>query len=140
VNSTGLMQNQNIMTKNKNIPQNYQTIMPYLIIDNAIAFIEFSEQVFNAKLIHKVMRDEKTVMHGEIMIDECTIMFADATTMYTQRPAGMFVYVNNADEVFKRAIDAGATIVTLVSDQPYGRSGGVLDPFGNTWWITTAKE
>jgi PhnB protein len=127
------------MQKSNKIPQNYQTVMPYLIINNAALFIEFTEQVFNAKLNYKAMRDEKTIMHGEIMIDECTLMFADATPLYTERPAGMFVYVHDADEVFKKAIDAGATIITTVSDQPYGRSGGVLDPFGNTWWITTAN-
>ena len=64
-------------------------------------------------------------------------MFADATDEYSKRNAGMFIYVENADETFKKAIDAGATSLMPPDDHPYGRSGGVIDPFGNTWWITT---
>ena len=54
-------------------------------------------------------------------------------------PAGLFIYVEDADETYKKAIEEGATVVTTLSDQAYGRSGGVKDPFGNTWWITAAK-
>ncbi len=125
------------MPKNSKIPENYQTVMPYLIVKNASEFILFTQKVFEAKEIHKAMRDEHTIMHAEVMIGESTIMFADATEIYTTRTAGLFVYVNNADEAYKKAIEGGATIVTELSDQPYGRSGGVTDPFGNTWWITS---
>jgi len=127
------------MLKSQKIPENYQTVMPYLIVKNAASFIDFTQKVFDANLNYKAMRDEKTIMHAEIMIGECTIMFADATDKFRERPAGMFVYVENADETFKKAIDAGAKVVMEVADQTYGRSGGVADPFGNTWWITSVK-
>ncbi len=122
-----------------NIPKNYQTVMPYLIVENASAFILFTQKVFAAKETHKSMRDEHTIMHGEVMIGECTIMFADATEKFTTQPAGLFIYVDNANETYQKAIDAGAKIKTELSDQPYGRSGGVTDPFGNDWWITSVK-
>jgi len=128
-----------VMAKNERIPPHYQTVMPYLIINNAEKFLEFMKNVFDAKEAHKAMRDEHTIMHGEIQLDECTIMFADSTEKYQPRPAGMFIYVDDADKRFAKAIKAGATPVTEVADQPYGRSGGVMDPFGNTWWITSAK-
>jgi len=127
------------MIKDPGIPANYQTVMPYLIIKNAANFIPFVEKVFGAKQTYKTMRDEKTIMHAEIMIGECTIMFADSTEKYKPRPAGFFVYVKNADETFKIAIEAGAKILTELSDQPYGRSGGVTDPFGNSWWFVSIK-
>ena len=85
------------------------------------------------------MRDENTIMHAEIMIGDCTIMFADATKEFLPRPAGMFVYVENSDETFAKAIETGATEIMPVTDMPYGRSGGVTDSFGNQWWITTHK-
>jgi len=47
--------------------------------------------------------------------------------------------VQNADETFQKAIDEGATIVREVTDEDYGRGGGIKDPFGNVWWITTPK-
>jgi PhnB protein len=127
------------MTRDSKIPANYQTVMPYLLIKDAAKFIAFTEKVFGATATHKVMRDEHIIMHAEIMIGECTIMFADATDTYKTQTTGLFIYVDNADERYKKAIEAGATIITTMSDQAYGRSGGVTDPFGNSWWITSIK-
>jgi PhnB protein len=127
------------MPKNPKIPANYQTVMPYLIVNDASAFIEFMRKVFGAKETYKAMRDPGIIMHGEIMIGECTIMFAESTEQYPPTGAGLFIYVENADESYNKAIAEGASPVTDMSDQPYGRSGGVEDPFGNTWWVTTVK-
>ena len=55
------------------------------------------------------------------------------------QPAGMFVYVEDADETYHKALAEGAKSIMPPSDQEYGRSGGVIDPFGNTWWPTTGK-
>lgn len=126
------------MIKDVQIPDNYQ-VMPYLIVQNASKFIEFMQKVFGAIETYKTMRDANTIMHGEIMIGGSTIMFADSTDQYSPRPAGLFIYVDNADERYKKALGEGATAVSDLADQPYGRSGGVLDPFGNTWWITSIK-
>ena len=120
------------------IPEGYQTITPYLILKNAAAFIEFTQKVFNAEVLNKHMRDETVIMHAEVKIGDSIIMFADSTEQYPPQPAGFFIYVNNADEVYDDALANGAFAVTPVSDQPYGRSGGVKDAFENTWWITTA--
>ena len=121
------------------IPQNYQTVMPYLILKNASGFIEFMQQVFHAELTNKTMRDENCIMHGEVMVGKSTIMFADSNDQYPPRPAGLFIYVDHADEAYQRAISKGAKVVTEIASQTYGRSGGVLDPFGNTWWITSVS-
>ncbi|HEY5406683.1 MAG TPA: VOC family protein [Ginsengibacter sp.] len=128
------------MIKNPKIPENYQAVMPYLIVKNAAQFISFMQTVFNATETYKAMRDEHTIMHAEIMIGGSTIMFADSTDVYGVRNAGMFIYVDDADETFKRAIDNGASVVNEVTDQSYGRSGGVQDPFGNTWWVTSISK
>jgi uncharacterized glyoxalase superfamily protein PhnB len=50
------------------------------------------------------------------------------------------VYSKNGDETFRKAIEKGAKVVMEMEDKSYGRSGGVEDPFGNTWWITTIQE
>ncbi len=124
------------------IPEGYQTVMPYLILKDAQKFLEFAQKVFDAKenKEHKTMRDENTIMHDEILIDGSTVMFADCTKEFEVRNACFFIYVDNADETYKKAIDAGATVLREVSDQSYGRSGGVKDPFGNEWWITSAPK
>lgn len=122
------------------IPKSHQTIMPYLIVPGAQKFIEFTQKVFNAEETFKRMREDgKTIMHSEIQIGGSTIMFADTTEQFKSSPAGLFIYVGNADETYKKAIDEGASTVMELSDQDYGRTCGVADPFGNTWWITTVK-
>jgi PhnB protein len=119
------------------IPAGYQTVMPYIIIGNAAAFIEFTQKVFNAELLGKHMRDETAIMHAEIKIGSSVIMFADSTEQYLPMPAGLFIYVDDADKTYQSALDNGATAVTELANQSYGRSGGVKDTFGNVWWITS---
>ena len=119
------------------IPSTHQTIMPYLIVLNAEQFIDFMKKVFDAKETSRHMRDENVIQHAELMIGNSTIMLADSTDPWQPRTAGMFIYVENADETYKKATDLGAVSIMPPSDQPYGRSCGVTDPFGNVWWITS---
>ena len=122
------------------VPNGHQTIMPYLILTGAEKFIEFTRKVFNANETFKRIREDgKTIMNSEIQIGASTIMFADTTEQIKAQTTGLFIYVENADETYKKAIDAGATTVMELSDQEYGRTCGVKDPFGITWWITTVK-
>jgi PhnB protein len=123
----------------KKIPEGYNTVTPYLILKNASQFIDFMTEVFEAEVTYKAMRDEKTIMHAELKIDDSKIMFADAGEQWKVQPAGLFIYVDEADVVYNKAKLKGAETVTPMADQSYRRSGGVKDPFGNTWWITSAE-
>jgi uncharacterized glyoxalase superfamily protein PhnB len=119
------------------LPEGYQTVMPYLILENAIAFFDFTEKVFDAQVKMKHLLDDGSLMHGEITIGGSTIMFGNASGTWSVQNAGLYVNVVNADETFQKALDNGASLVLELSNQSYGRSGGVKDPFGNVWWITT---
>jgi PhnB protein len=123
--------------ENVNIPEGYPQLMPYLIIENAAGFFEFTKTVFGAEEKFKAMRDENDIMHAEIGIGSSVIMFADATEQFSVRTSGMFLYVDNCDAVYEKALAGGATTVMPPADQSYGRSAGITDPFGNTWWITS---
>ena len=116
-----------------------QTVVPYLVLPDASKFLVFAIEVFGASESFKAMRDENTIQHAELKIGESTIMFADTTGEFPVQPAALTVYVASVDETFNKAVKAGATVVMELSDQHYGRIGGVKDPFGNTWWLMTAK-
>jgi len=120
-----------------NIPDGYQQVMPYIIVKGAAGFMKFMEEVFGAAERMKHMRDEHIIAHAEINIGACVIMFADATDASTQRTGGFFIYVADADTTYSKAIAAGSAHLSPMANMPYGRSGGVTDPFGNQWWITT---
>lgn len=122
-----------------NIPKGHQAVMPYLMLEDAARFIDFITTVFNAEMTHESMRDG-IVGHCEAQIGGCTIMFSQSRDQWKPATGNMFVYVEDADATYKKAIDAGATTVMEMADQDYGRSGGVTDPHGNVWWITSVSE
>ena len=123
-----------------NVPQGYQQVMPYLILNDANGFLKFVTEVFGAKEKMLMHRDDKTIMHGEVFIGDSVIMFAQATSEYPAGPGAFFIYVPDADKSFRDALERGGKEVQKVGDKDYGRSGGVTDPFGNTWWVTSVKQ
>ncbi|MFB9843746.1 VOC family protein [Mucilaginibacter ginsenosidivorans] len=123
--------------KDVKIPEGYQQIMPYLIVENAAEFFSFMKSVFGAREKYKNMRTETLIRHAELKIGDSVIMFADATEDFNPQNAGMFVYVDDCDKVYEKALSHGALTVMPPADQEYGRSAGISDPFGNTWWITS---
>ena len=121
------------------IPTQYQTVTPYLIIKDALSFLQFMQELFGAEVTEKHFRDESetTVMHAELKIGNASIMCAEATDQWKTEPAGLFIYVENADASYAKALELGCTTIMELTDQPYGRTCGVKDTFGNTWWITS---
>ena len=119
------------------IPNGHQAVMPYLMMEDAAKFIEFTKEVFDAQLTYHSMREDDLVGHCEINIGGSTIMFSNRRGEWKPVTANMFVYVDDADARYKRAVDAGSETVMPPADQSYGRSCGVTDPFGNVWWITS---
>lgn len=114
--------------------------MPYLILKGAIKFIDFAMEVFNAELnLSKMREDNETLMHAELNISGSTIMLCDATFDWKAATGNLFIYVDNADETYHKAIKAGAKSVLELKDESYGRTCGICDPFGNVWWITSLK-
>ena len=109
--------------------------MPYLIVKDAKAFKTFMSEVFGATEQYLAARDEHLIMHGELKIGDAVIMYADATEKYGARPAGMFLYVENVDGIYKKALEKGAKSLTPPAKMDYGYSGGFEDAWGNQWWI-----
>ncbi len=124
------------------IPEEYTQLMPYLIVKGADDFRKFMTMVFDAKDQLIVPNEDGSLMHGELKIGNAVVMFAEAGGQFHVMNAGMFIYVDNADATYKKALAAGAMTVEgqEPSDKNYGRTCGVKDPFGNTWWITSLKH
>lgn len=119
------------------IPKGHQTLMPYFIVDGADRFRDFIKSVFNATITYEDIAPDGSLGHCEARIGDSTIMFGGSGGQWKPRTSDLFIYVNDADEVYKRALSNGATIVLEPENKSYGRSCGVTDPFGNIWWITS---
>jgi uncharacterized glyoxalase superfamily protein PhnB len=86
-------------------------------------------------------RPDGTVQHAEVRIGDSVVMMGEPQGEVQPRPVNLYLYVEDVDAVYLRAIQAGAKSIGEPKDQFYGdRSGGVEDPSGNTWYIATHVE
>jgi uncharacterized glyoxalase superfamily protein PhnB len=116
-------------------------VSPYLIVKGAAKQIDFLKQVFGAEQIARHEDPEGKIMHAELKIGDSIVELADSSEKWGVLNSALHVYVPDVDAAYKRALDGGATSAYPVMDMFYGeRSGGVKDPFGNTWYIATFKE
>lgn len=122
------------------IPAGYQRVMPYLMLKNAENFFGFMQTVFDATEKMRELREDGSVLHCELQVDESTFMYSGVTDDWGAQTGGFYIYVPDADATYTKALEAGATSVMEPTDQTYGRSGGVTDPFGNTWWVVSAPQ
>ena len=130
-------------------PEGYQTVTPYLVIQGAGAAIDYYKKVFGATERMRMPAPGGMIGHAEIQVGGSVIMLADEFPQMGFRgpksvggtPVSLMLYVPNVDEVFKRALDAGAKELRPVADQFYGdRLGTLEDPFGHVWSIGTHVE
>ena len=119
-----------------NLPEGYQTVMPYLILRDVAAFIDFTKKVFGAEELAVYRNEDGSIMHAEIQIGGSTIMMGQSNDDWGVQNAGLYINVENTDSTFQKAVDEGATVIMPVENKDYGRTSGVKDPQGNTWWIT----
>jgi PhnB protein len=133
----------------KPIPDGYPRVTPYLVIDGANDAIDFYTAVLGAKERMRMPTPEGKVGHAELELGDSLIMLADEFPEMDARspktvggtPVSMLVYVEDADAVFDRAIEAGAKELQPVEDKFYGdRSGQFEDPFGHQWSVATHVE
>jgi PhnB protein len=116
----------------------FQTIAPYIIVPRAGEFIEFLTKAFGGTERFRVPREpgSELIMHAEVAIGNSVIELADANEQIPAAPMTIHLYVDDADAVFARAIETGATSIYGVGDHVSGdRQGAVRDPFGNLWYI-----
>ena len=125
----------------KPIPEGFHTLTPYLTVDDAQGLINFVQRAFDGQVTYRMNDEQGNVRHVEMKIGDSMVMIGQARDEWKSRP-GMFVlYVPDCDAVYKKAVDAGATVVRELATQAYGdRSGGVQDSQGNQWWISTHVE
>jgi uncharacterized glyoxalase superfamily protein PhnB len=122
----------------KPIPDGYHTVTPYLILEDAPAFIEFAKAALGATERTRHLGGDGRIMHAEIQIGDSVVMLGDASEAFQARPAMLHLYIEDVDAGYKRATEAGAISVREPADQEYGdRSAGVRDRWGNEWWLAT---
>jgi PhnB protein len=130
----------------KGIPDGYHTTTPYLMVDDADRAVNFYRQAFGAVELRRSVDSQGIVRNVQIKIGDSPVMLgirpndevADHKAGELPR-VSIYLFVDDADQVFDQAVEHGAASLYRPENQDYGnREGGILDPFGVTWWIATA--
>jgi uncharacterized glyoxalase superfamily protein PhnB len=125
----------------KPIPEGAHTVTPYLVVEGIPKLLDFLKQAFGAQERFRMARPDGGVMHADVKIGDSIVMMGEAMGEGKPKPCSLYLYVEDVDAVYQRAIDAGGTKVREPSNQFYGdRTGGVIDPCGNYWGIATHVE
>ncbi|HET8538670.1 MAG TPA: VOC family protein [Anaeromyxobacter sp.] len=128
------------------LPEGVHAVTPNLVVRNAAAAIEFYVKVFGAEERSRLEKSDGRVWHSELRIGDSVLFVSDelpGSTVHAPSPeafpsTAIRVYVEDSDEAFRRALEAGGRSLRPVTTTFWGDRMGVLaDPFGHTWVIST---
>ena len=132
------------------VPAGYRSVTPYLMVHDAAQALDFYVRAFGAEERSRMPGPGGKIMHAELKIGDSMVMLSDefpgmSGSRSPQSLGGtsgyLLVYVPDVDELFRRAVGAGAKVEMPLTDMFWGdRFGKVLDPFGHSWGLATHKE
>jgi uncharacterized glyoxalase superfamily protein PhnB len=130
--------------KVKSVPEGFGTVTPYFSVRGAHRFIGFLKQAFDAKDVFVATLPDGSLLSAEVQVGNSMVVVGeeDPGQPPNQRMrANLYMYVDDVDAVFHKAVRAGARSIEEPEDQFWGdRSGVIEDVAGNRWWIATHKE
>lgn len=114
------------------------TLTPYLHPRGAAEMIQFLENAFGAVELMREDAPDRTVQHAKIRIGDSILEISEAHGEYQPMPSMFYLYVNNVDDSYARALKAGGKSIEGLADQSYGdRRAAIADLFGNRWYLAT---
>ena len=134
------------------VPAGHHTVTPHLIMNDASSALDWYTKALGAEILSRAPGPDGKIMHAEIRVGNSIIMLNDemgggkSAKALGGSPVSLWLYVDDCDALFKRAVAAGAT----VAPGPMGAAGGpvlgrshcgaIIDPEGYIWTIATRKE
>lgn len=140
--------------KARAVPDAYQTITAHIVLDDCAKAIELYKKAFGAKEALRMSGPGGKIVHAELQVGTSRLMMSDEMPPMPGQPgvykspkaaglstAALFLYVDDVDKWFERALKAGCTVRSPLMDMFWGdRFGQVIDPFGHTWGMATHTE
>ena len=131
------------------VPEDFHTITPQMAVKGVAAAIDWYTRALGAhELLRNAAPDGTSIMHAELLLGDSRFFVVDEFPDSVLSPSTlggttftMHLYVPDVDDLFNRAVEAGATVVMPVADQFWGDRYGILrDPFGHRWSIASRIE
>jgi PhnB protein len=131
------------------IPQGFHTVTPSLFVRNAAQAIDFYKKALGAEERMRMAGASGRIDHAELTIGDSIIFLSEENPAFgTKSPetlggasGALYLYVEDVDQAFQRAIDAGGKARMPVADMFWGdRAGNFVDPFGHSWTLSTHTQ
>jgi PhnB protein len=121
-------------------PNGYNSLSPYIVVDDGQGLINFLEAAFEATVMRRFDGEDGRIIHAEVQIDDTILMLSGSGEGFPAVPVWLHLYVADVDQSYSRALAAGGQSIKkpLHEEGDPDKRGGVQDPAGNTWWISTA--
>lgn len=120
-------------------PNNYNSLSPYLIVDNAQKLVDLLKAVFNATELRRFDRNDGKIAHIELQLDDTVVMISDSTESYPANKAMLHIYVPDVFKTFDTAIKNGCEIIEkpINKDGDPDTRGSFYDYARNYWAVST---
>jgi PhnB protein len=123
------------------VPKLFHSVTPYLHVEDVQNLIGFLIHAFGAKQLNNTSLPDGTIINARLLIGNSVIEMSEVRGSFKPMPCALHLYVDDADELYNKAVELGAVSVMEPSDQFYGdREAFIIDPCGNHWYIATHKE
>lgn len=122
-------------------PENYNSLSPYLVVDNAAALIDSYIKIFDAKPLRRYETEDGKIMHAEVLIEDNVLMIADSNENYPAVTCLLHLYVPDVNNAFARALENGCKSISVPENKPGDPDtrGSFYDAAGNYWSVSTQK-
>jgi len=131
------------------VPSGFHTVTASLIVRNGAEAIEFYKKALGAEEIMRMAGPDGKIGHAELKIGDSIVFVTDENPgMGCKSPQtlggtanSIYLYVEDVDTAFQRAIDAGGKATMPVTDMFWGdRFGNFVDPYGHNWGLSTHTQ
>ena len=118
-------------------PKGYNSLSPYLVVNNAQRLVTLLINIFQAKELRRFDREDGTIEHTELQLDDSIIMISDSTKQFPPHKTMLHMYVTDVFKTFELAIENGCEAI----DKPINKEndpdirGSFYDYAGNYWAI-----
>lgn len=117
-------------------PAGIQTLSPYLSVERPLALIDFCVQALGAREVLRHSDDAGRLVNAQLVFGDCVLMLSEASADYPAQPCALYLYLEDLDAAYARALAQGAQGILPPRETAYGdRNAGINDPAGNTWWL-----
>jgi uncharacterized glyoxalase superfamily protein PhnB len=118
------------------VPEGMRTVTPFLQVEGVDRLLAFAREAFGAETMGRHADPQGVVRHAVMKVEGSAIEMGEAHGQFPAIPAMLYVYVQDVDRSYERALAAGGESLRPPADQPYGhRTAAIKDAFGNHWYV-----